>query len=105
MNPEQPTPHLPEARRDWIERSISSFDRLNTPELRLGMLVKIQLMVGHLMRDYVTECREAGLSWREIAERMEMEYPTVHRQYHSGKPMLASPSRTAHAKKGDTDVK
>lgn len=104
MNPEQ-TPHLPEARRDWVESTVKSLPSLGAPELRLGMLVKIQLMIGYLMRDYVTECRDAGLSWREIADRMEMEYPTVHRQYHSGRPMLASPARTKHAKKGDSDVK
>ncbi|MDQ1645420.1 MAG: hypothetical protein QOJ50_1604 [Cryptosporangiaceae bacterium] len=55
-------------------------------------LVEAQRIAAWGLRTAVTLARERGLSWRELADLLNVSAATLHRQYRSGQALTAAPS-------------
>ena len=55
-----------------------------SPAIRARYAAQLQRLTGWVLRDAVTESREAEVSWRDISRRTEIPFDALRRQYDDG---------------------
>lgn len=49
-----------------------------------------QIQAGNELRDLVTQAREKGISWEDVADVLGIAHTTLVRQYRDGGPIVAA---------------
>jgi hypothetical protein len=73
-----------EHRLERLTHLVQALKAEPSPAIRARYAAQLQRLTGWVLRDAVTQSREADVSWRDIARRTEIPFDALRQQYDDG---------------------